>query len=145
MNNKLMTLFFTFTMVAGTTAFGMHRGGHRGHGHRGWRHHGHHGMHQQNNNNNNINDPATTPNPAYMLQFACMTNDQAIATALLQRPDIASFINAINDYSQTALDITQAKLNLDLEQALKDKGGQTAVEVFAAAPNPGELLRRACK
>lgn len=151
MNKKFIPVVFVVTLFTSLSLSAMHRGHgchgrggwHRGGGRgNGWGHHHGHGMHQSVQSNL---DPATTQHPDYVLQFACMSNDQAKVQALLNRPDAANFINSVNQFSKTALDIAVENLNQDIKDLLEANGAQKAIDILATAPNPGELLRQACK
>ncbi|MBS1987465.1 hypothetical protein JST56_00560 [Candidatus Dependentiae bacterium] len=88
----------------------------------GWHggYHGH-GKHQKQLDILNA-DPATTLEPGRFLRVACSIGDKAKVEAILQRADVASFIDEVGRRGQTALGIATETGNGDIKQLLTDAG-----------------------
>lgn len=72
-------------------------------------------------------DPVSTDKPGKFLRAACLTGNKAKVEAILQRADVATFIDEVGRYGQTALAIATERGNEDIKQLLTDAGATVVV------------------
>lgn len=106
---------------------GMHHGGHHGWG----KHHGKAHKHLAILNE----DPSTTTQPGKFLRIACLTGNQAKVEAVLQRADVAAFINEIGKRGKTALGIATQIGHAAIKQLLIAAGAVAQPVILIAHPH----------
>lgn len=94
-------------------------------------HHKHHGPTAADLN------PATTTKPGWLLHRACLAKNLETVNALLERADIAAFINHVIN-GMTPLDIALNDLNIALRDLIVAQGGLEASTIPAPAPAAAE-------
>lgn len=126
----VLTLLVSSFISAQCMWGGFHgRGGPCRGGRGGGFHHKHHGPTPADLN------PATTTKPGWLLHRACLANNLETVNALLERADLADFINLVMN-GMTPLDIALNDLNIALRDLLVANGGFEASAIPAPAPAP---------